>query len=162
MKVKEVMTRDVVTLNEYMSLREASEAFAKEDISGAPVVDKDGKLIGMVTESDILRAVGEAADKVRMVYPSVHNMGVFFEISRGEVEILKAFEEQANTVILDVMTQNVITCTPETTVNEVARILITKSINRLPVVDGDGKVVGIITRGDIVHAFSLNNNDEVE
>jgi len=113
-----------------------------------------------VTESDILRSVGEAADQVRMVYPSVHNMGIFFEMSRGEVEILRAFEEQANTVIMDVMTRNVITCTPDTTVNEVARILIKKGINRLPVVDEDGKVVGIITRGDIVHAFSMSNNDE--
>ena len=159
MVVREIMTKDVVTLNAYTSLREASEILAKNDISGAPVLDNDGGLIGVVTETDILRSVGKAADQVKMVYPSIHTMGVFFEMSRGEVEILKAFEEQANTVIMDVMTKKVITCTLETTVNEVARIFIDKGINRLPVVDEDGKVIGIVTRGDIVRAFSIYDGD---
>jgi CBS domain-containing protein len=157
--VKEVMTTDVVTLNAYMSLRKAAHTLAEANISGAPVLDNDGALIGICTETDILREVGEAADQIHLVYPSVHTMGVLFELSKGEVEILKAFEEKADTVVADVMTKNVKTCTPDTPLNEVARTFIDDGINRLPVVDAHGHVVGIVTRGDIVKAFSVNSGE---
>jgi CBS domain-containing protein len=162
MKVKEVMTKDVVTLNQFASLREAAETLAKNGISGAPVVGTDGELIGILTEADILRAVGGSADRVKMVYPSLHTMGVFFEMSRGEIEILKAFEEQANSVVGDAMTKKVITCVPNDDLNEVARQLYMKSINRVPVVDGEGHVVGIVTRGDIVRAFCVQGGVPLE
>ncbi len=158
MLVKEIMTTDVVKLNGFMSIREAADMLATRAISGAPVVDSDGKLIGILTETDILRSVKEAADEVHMVFPSIHAMGVMFEMSKGEKEILKAFEEQANTVVMDVMTKNVITCTPDTTLNEVASTFVEKGINRLPVVDEEGHVVGIIARGDIVRAFRVINH----
>jgi CBS domain-containing protein len=158
MQVKEVMTTDVVTLNGFMSIREAAEIFAENNISGAPVVDNEGILVGVLTETDILRSVKSAADEVHMVFPSLHTMGVMFELSKGETEIMNAFEEQANTVVMDVMTKNVLTCSPETFLNEVASILVDEGINRLPVVDEEGHVVGIITRGDIVKAFSENSS----
>ena len=158
MRVKEIMTTDVVKLNGFMSISDATDLLASRNISGAPVVDGDGKLIGIVTETDILRSVQEAADEVHMVFPSLHPMGVMFEISKGKKEILKAFEEQANTVIIDVMTKNVVTCAPDTTLNEVASTFVEKGINRLPVVDEEGHVVGIIARGDIVRAFRVMNH----
>ncbi|NIP36954.1 MAG: CBS domain-containing protein [Thermoplasmata archaeon] len=151
------MTIDVVTLNGYMSVREAAKILAECNISGAPVLDNEGKLVGMLTESDILRSVKAAADEVRMVFPSIHTMGVMFELAKGETEIMEAFEEQANTVVMDVMTKNPITCSPDTALNEVASILVKESINRLPVVDDEGRVVGIVTRGDIVRAFAQNS-----
>jgi len=131
---------------------------ARHKISGAPVVDGDGVLIGILTEADILRAVSSSADKVKMVYPSLHTMGVFFEMSRGEVEIMKAFEEQAHTVVGDCMTKKVLTCHPDDDLNDVARQLYQRNINRIPVVDPDDRVVGIVTRGDIVHAFCCQIN----
>ncbi len=158
MKVKEIMTTKVINLTQFMSLRDASELLARYKISGAPVVDGDGVLIGILTEADILRAVSSSADKVKMVYPSLHTMGVFFEMSRGEVEILKAFEEQAQTVVGDCMTKKVLTCVPDDDLNEVARQLYSRNINRIPVVDADEKVVGIVTRGDIVRAFCCQAN----
>ena len=159
MLVEEVMTTDVVTLNGYMSIREAAELLAARNISGAPVVDNDGKLIGVLTETDILRSVKNAADQVHMVFPSLHTMGVMFELSKGETEIMKAFEEQANTVVMDVMTTSVVYCTPDTSMNEVASILVDKRINRIPVVDEERRVVGIVTRGDIVRALSENRQE---
>jgi len=151
------MTIDVVTVNEYISVREAAKVLAECHISGAPVLDGEGTLVGMLTETDILRSVKRAADEVRMVFPSVHTMGVMFELAKGEKEIMEAFEEQANTVVMDVMTKNVITCHQDTDLNKVADILVKKAINRLPVVDDEGHVVGIITRGDIVRAFAQNS-----
>ena len=157
MLVKEVMTTDVLVLDMFMSLREAVSLLAEKNISGAPVVDNDGELVGILTEKDVLREVKEAADDVHMVFPSIHSMGIMFELSKGETEILEAFKEQANVVVMDVMTKSVITCTPDTTVNEVASILVKRNINRLPVVDEDNHVVGIITRGDIVRSISKNS-----
>ncbi|MCK5414110.1 MAG: CBS domain-containing protein [Thermoplasmata archaeon] len=157
MKVREVMTIDVVTVNGFMSVRQAAKILAECNISGAPVIDNEGKLVGMLTEKDILKSVKSAADEVRMVFPSTHTMGVMFELAKGETEIMEAFEEQANTVVMDVMTKNVVTCRPGTTLNEVASILVKKGINRLPVVDDEDHVVGIITRGDIVRAFAQNS-----
>jgi CBS domain-containing protein len=156
-KVREVMTIEVVTLNMYMSVREAAKVLAECNISGAPVLDNDGKLVGILTETDILRSVKAAADDVHMVFPSIHTMGVMFELAKGETEIMEAFEEQANTVVMDVMTKAVITCHQDTALNEVASILVGKGINRLPVVDDEGHVVGIVTRGDIVRAFAQNS-----
>lgn len=162
MLVEKVMTREVVTLNPYMSLRDAAQVLANHGISGAPVVDADGILVGILTESDILRAVESATDRIKMVFPSLHTMGVFFEMSRGEVEILKAFEEEANTIVADIMTKKVDTCTPGDAVSEAARTLITKDINRLPVLDEEGRLVGILTRGDIVRSFSELNCEDAE
>ena len=158
MLVKDVMTKDVVTLNAFMSIRDAVEVLARRGISGAPVVDNTGKLMGVMTESDILKAVEDAADEVRMVFPSLHTTGVMFELTKGEKEILDAFEEAGNTVVMDVMSKNVVTGSPDTTLNEAASLLVEHRINRLPVVDEDGHVVGIITRGDIVRALSTNNS----
>ncbi|MCK5251721.1 MAG: CBS domain-containing protein, partial [Thermoplasmata archaeon] len=115
MKVRKVMTIDVVTVNGFMSVREAAKILAECNISGAPVIDNEGKLVGMLTEKDILKSVKSAADEVRMVFPSTHTMGVMFELAKGETEIMEAFEEQANTVVMDVMTKNVVTCRPGTT-----------------------------------------------
>ena len=157
MLVKEMMTTDVILLKEYMSLKDAVKVLAAHNISGAPVVDNEDVLVGILTESDILKAIKAAADEVRMVFPSIHSMGIMFELSKGETEILEAFEEQANMVVMDVMTRNVLTCTPDTTVNEVASIFVKRGINRLPVVDEEGRVVGIITRGDIVRSISKNS-----
>ena len=151
------MTIEVVTLNEYMSVREAAKILAECNISGAPVLDSEGKLVGMLTETDILRSVKSSADEVHMIFPSVHTMGIMFELAKGETEIMEAFEEQANTVVMDVMTKQVFTCDQDTLLNEVASILVKKGINRLPVVDDDGHVVGIVTRGDIVKAFAQNS-----
>ncbi len=156
MKVEEVMTKDVITLRPLMYLKSAAEILAKNNISGAPVVDNEGRVVGILTENDILEAVAEATDRIKMVYPSIHTMGVFFEMSKGEVEILKAFEERANTVVSDVMTTKVITCSPKDKVRDVARILVEAGVNRIPVVDEDERVVGIITRGDIIKAVSKN------
>ena len=158
MKVRKVMTIDVVTLNGFMSVREAAKILAECNISGAPVIDNEGKLVGMLTETDILRSVKGAADEVHMVFPSIHTMGVMFELAKGEIEIMEAFEEQANTVVMDVMTKNVITSHQDTDLNKVAAILVKKGINRLPVVDDEGHVVGIVTRGDIVKAFAQNSS----
>ena len=156
MQVRDIMTIEVVTLNGFMSLREAARVLAECNISGAPVLDNDGKLIGILTETDILRAVERAANDVHMVFPSIHTMGVMFELAKGETEIIEAFKETSNTVVMDVMTKSVISCGPETTVNEVAAIFVEKGINRIPVVDPDGHVVGIVTRGDIIKALSMN------
>ena len=157
MKVREVMTIDVVTLNGFMSVREAAKILAECNISGAPVIDIEGKLVGMLTETDILKSVKSAADEVHMVFPNTHTIGVMFEMAEGKTEIMKAFEEQANTVVMDVMTRGVVTCRQGTNLNEVASILVKKGINRLPVVDDEDHVVGIITRGDIVRAFAQNS-----
>jgi CBS domain-containing protein len=157
MKVRDVMTIDVVTVNEYDTVREAAKILAECNISGAPVLDAEGELVGILTESDILRSVKGAADEVRMVFPSVNPMGIMFELAKGETEIMEAFEEQANTVVMDVMTKNVITCHQNTDLNKVASILVKKGINRLPVVDDEDRVVGIVTRGDIIKAFAQNS-----
>ncbi len=158
MEVREVMTIDVVTLNGFMSVREAAKILAECNISGAPVIDIEGKLVGMLTETDILKSVKSAADDVHMVFPNnTHTIGVMFEMAEGKTEIMEAFEEQANTVVMDVMTKGVVTCRQGTDLNEVASILVKKGINRLPVVDDEDHVVGIITRGDIVRAFAQNS-----
>ena len=142
LKVKDIMSRDVETLAPDTSVEEAAKTLSETGISGLPVV-KDGKLVGIVSESDLI-----VKDK-KLHFPDYINVigGIIY------LESYKKFREEFKKFIAvevkDLMTEDVITISPEATVEDAATLMSDKDVNRLPVVEGD-KLVGIVTRGDIV------------
>ncbi|MQB00964.1 MAG: CBS domain-containing protein [Actinobacteria bacterium] len=118
--VQEVMTHLVVMLFPSESVAAVAERLSRNAIGGAPVVE-GGKVVGMVSASDIVRVARRRKD-----------------------------HELSTETVMDVMTRPVVTVAPATSVWEAADILDRRGIKRLPVVDPDGYLVGIISRGDIV------------
>ena len=145
--VGDIMTRDIILATPEMSLNEAIKILAERRISGLPVVDKGGKLVGIISETDLMwQETGPTPPPYIMLLDSV----IFLENpARYEKEIHKAL----GATVGEVMTKNPITIKPTQSLTEAARLMHDKDVHRLPVV-ADGKVVGILTRGDIVRAMA--------
>jgi CBS domain-containing protein len=119
MIAKDIMTRDVVTASPAMTVKNLASMLIKNQISGAPVAGKDGKLIGIVSEADILAKKGKDVKAI--------------------------------------MSKKVISVSEDTEVEQIAKLMTTYRINRLPVVRDD-KAVGIISRADIVNAIAMGKH----
>ena len=144
MKVKEIMIKDVTSLSPDTNARQALEILEKMKISGLPVIDKDGKLVGMFTEKDILQNV----------LPSyIEKVGRFI-YEENPKSIKNKFEGLANLTISQLMRKDVITVNEDTSLCEVAHLMLTQKARRIPVVNKEKKVVGIIAREDIVRAYA--------
>lgn len=160
MKIGSVMTKDVVTLLQEDTIRSASLKMAEKGISGAPVINGDGKLIGMLSEADVLRSLKTTKKTLQMVFPSLSSIGVSFREQLTEKEALEAYQEVENMTVKELMTLDVVTVSSDDELRDAISQMVAKGINRLPVVDKMGKVVGIITRGDILRGIaqgSMNN-----
>jgi CBS domain-containing protein len=118
MIARDIMTRKVCTIQPEASAQEAAQLLDQMRISGLPVVDEDGKIIGIVTEADIISKVN-----------------------------------REGLLVANIMSQEVIFVDEETLVSEIAMLLTDRKIKRVPVVN-DGKLVGIVSRADIVHAVA--------
>lgn len=150
MKIEAIMVQDVVTLYADETLKEATDLFAKHGISGVPVIDKTRKVIGILTEADILRELKTKTRQISMVFPSSHALGMTFKESITYKEVQDAFKEVGGTTVSEAMQNEVVTAAPEDSVAEVAHKMVTHKVNRIPVVEKDGVLVGIVTRGDII------------
>ncbi len=142
----DLMTGDVAVVRSDASLRDAVRAMAKRGISGIPVVDSDGSVVGMLTEGDLLRWHEGYTDRQE------HWLEMLAEGLELAPEFLKGILEQ-NSMVRTVMSASVITVTEDTPAREVAQLMYTKHIKRVPVMR-DGKLVGIVSRSDLIRALS--------
>ncbi|PMP63307.1 MAG: hypothetical protein C0197_02995 [Caldimicrobium thiodismutans] len=146
--VRDVMTEKVIAVREEASLKEVVSILSEKGISGLPVVDAQNRVIGIVTEADILSQMAPGRKLS------------FKEIVRhliGE-PVPKRLEEKISEIkVKDIMTSPVITIGPDADIRDVAIIFEQKRIKRLPVVDKDNRLIGIISRQDIVRAFASEN-----
>jgi CBS domain-containing protein len=146
MKVQEIMTREVVTVDPDAELRDVARTLVDKNISGVPVCGAHGELVGIVTEGDILVKEGGPRDDRH-----------FFGLLRGAD--VKRAEKARALKAKDAMTAQVFTISPYASVAEAARRMSDLGIKRLPVVK-DGRLVGIVSRTDLMRAF-VRPDDEV-
>ena len=143
------MDRDIPTVTPDDEARTAIETLAKQDLSAIPVVDADLRVVGIVSESDLVLSEEEAD----LHLPHFINLmgGVVF------VGSMKGFEERLNKAfaakVSDLMSSDPVTVRTTTSVDDVARKIAEKHHNHLPVVDGDGRLVGLVTRADVLAAL---------
>lgn len=142
-KVSDIMTRKVVTVQPETPLREAARMLLEMRISGLPVVDGNDKLIGIVTEADFLGAMG-----VPIHHPA-HSVWHTLETM---------FRQQPNTqvvpeLVADIMAKQVITIAPDKTLHDAIDMMKKHHVKRLVVVDVAHKVLGIITRSNLVQVL---------
>ncbi len=144
--VREIMTTDVLTLGPDDGVRAAMEQMIERDVDGAPVVDADGAVVGVLTNGDLI--VRES----RLHFPTlVSILGASFEIKpRGFDDDL---DKALGSTVRDVMSHPARTCRDDATVEEAATIMHEHDVARLPVVDADGHLVGIVSRGDIIRGM---------
>src|SRR5579883_868193 len=121
MLASDIMTRRVYTTSPQTSVHEVAQLQHRERISGVPVIDDRGQLIGMITEADIIRNIG-----------------------RDDLKVA------------DIMSCQLITVSEDTSVSDIAALLAERRIKRVPVVQ-EGKVIGIVSRADIVQAVALGH-----
>jgi CBS domain-containing protein len=142
---KDVMTATVHAVRPHQTLREAAELMAAHHISGLPVVDADGKVIGMVTEADLIDE-----HKREAAIPRTALYGLFLIPDEAT---LSAYENGMKLQVQQVMSKPVTAATEETTLHELADIMVRRRINRVPIVHGE-HLVGIVSRGDLVRALA--------
>ncbi len=147
--VRDIMTTDVVTLRPEMTLKEASQRLFENHISGAPVVDDSGAIVGVLAESDILKAVKTYDRRLHMAYSSPSLLSVCFRPEYKEKELQDAICELQEERVKDVMTIEIYVLEPDDTVTRAILIMNSLRINRIPIVEGK-KVAGIVTRADVI------------
>ncbi|MDI6855185.1 MAG: CBS domain-containing protein [Candidatus Thermoplasmatota archaeon] len=155
MLVKDVMTKYVITLAPENTIREASEKLASKNISGAPVVDKNNKVMGILSEADILRVLKTRYSAPNIVFlPTPFDLiEIPFRQAITFAEVKLSLEDISRKKVTEVMTKNPIVIGCNDTVEKAAEIMVERKVNRLPVVEND-KLIGIITRGDIIRSFA--------
>jgi CBS domain-containing protein len=144
---KNIMTKKVITIKRDASVKELSELLVKNKISGVPVVDDTGSLAGVATEGDL---IVQDADLHFPRYFKLLDSIIYLESLNKFKRNLKKY---LGTKVEDVMTSRVETVNVDTPVSEVANIMIRNNINRVPVLNKKGDLVGIITRADIVKSM---------
>jgi CBS domain-containing protein len=146
--VADVMSRNPITVKSETPLKEVVQILAARRISGLPVVDQSDKLIGVVSETDLMwQETGATPPAYIMILDSV----IYLENpARYERDLHKALGQTVG----EVMSRDPVTTNPDQPLSEAARLMHERSIHRLPVLDANGHVVGILTRGDIVRAMA--------
>jgi CBS-domain-containing membrane protein len=140
--VQDIMTRDVITTRPETTVHDAARLMAEHGISGLPVVDADGRVVGIVSEGDLL-----VRQRPRERRP-------WWRLFLADAAtVAREYQKATGATVAEVMTREVMSVSPELPVSLVAVILDEHHIRRVPVVDGD-RLAGIVSRGDLVRALA--------
>jgi CBS domain-containing protein len=148
--VAEIMDREPATVSPDDDVRKVIEVLQTNDLPGVPVVDEDRKVLGIVTESDLVIS-DEESDFHLPHYVNIMGGIVFLESTKHfEERAKKAFASTAE----EMMTPDPITVGPDEPAENAGRLISEKKHNRLPVVDDEGRLVGVVTRVDVLAALT--------
>jgi CBS domain-containing protein len=146
LKAKDIMTKQVITVNPDTSIDEFAGLLIKHNISGAPIVDEKGHVIGIVTENDLIRK------KSRLHIPTIMRLFDAF-IPLGTSRLEEEIKRLAASTVDDICTANVITIDTDATIEDIATIMSEKNIHLLPVLH-KGKLTGIIGKRDLIKGIA--------
>ncbi|HEV7845228.1 MAG TPA: CBS domain-containing protein [Thermoleophilaceae bacterium] len=148
-RIREIMDPSPATVSPDASVQDVVAALREHQLPGVPVVDADGRCVGIVTEADLVLPDDEG-DLHIPHYVNLFGGTVFLEpLGRFENRLRKAFAASA----ADMMTRDPDTVDPDTSVRDAARLIHDTGHNRLPVVE-DGRLVGVVTRVDVLGALA--------
>ncbi|MEU6114246.1 CBS domain-containing protein [Streptomyces sp. NPDC047117] len=147
--ISDVMSRDVVAVQRNTPFKQVAALLAQHGISGVPVIDGDDKVLGVVSEADLMARQAAAHDEAKPRR--------FGRLHLGGRRMVRA-ESRAVTAG-DLMTKPAITVGPLQSLTEAAGLMARHHCNRLPVIDVEGRLMGIVTRGDLVSVFLRPDND---
>ncbi len=137
-----IMSKSVLFVEQVMPLVEAAHLLAEKQISGGPVVDRDGRVVGVVSEKDFLKEMGFGET------PS------FMQIATHCLDSKSCMIGRLrNRTVGDIMTKPPITADSDMTIGTISTLFAKRQINRLPIIDAEGRPIGIVTRADLAHSF---------
>ena len=157
MRASDVMVRNVVTVHAETEVTEAVRLLAEHDLSALPVVDREGKLVGIISEADLMHRVEIGTEKHRPWW---------LEAVTGDSTLAEEFAKSHGKKVGEVMTSGAISVSEDTPLSEIAALLERKRIKRVPVVK-DGKLVGIVSRSNLIQALAsvvgrIDEHDETD
>jgi CBS domain-containing protein len=142
MKARDVMVSPVITVQSQTSVKEVAKILLEKRISAVPVLNEAGKLVGMVSEGDLMHRSEAGTERQRPWW-----LRLIAENDMLAADYIKSHGRK----VADIMTRNVITAKPDTPLDEIAVLLEKNSIKRVPIVE-DGKIVGIVSRANLIQA----------
>ena len=146
-QAKDIMSVNVITVKKEASVRELAALLLLNDISGAPVVDADGRVVGVVTESDLI-----FQNKKVHLPTAVAILDAFLFLERPE-KMEKELKKIAGATVGDICSHNLISVAPETGLDELATLMSEKQVHTLPVMEAE-KLVGVIGKSDIIRTIA--------
>ncbi|KAF0178650.1 MAG: hypothetical protein FD164_2169 [Nitrospirae bacterium] len=146
LRAKDIMTTDVITVKQTMTVEEFARLLIEHRISGAPVVDEAGAIKGVVTENDLI------SQNKRLHIPTIIRLFDAYIMLGKPDNIEKELKKMTGTTVADICTKEVVTIAPETSLEEIATIMSERKIHLLPVLTG-GKIVGVVGRIDMIKAM---------
>jgi CBS domain-containing protein len=146
LKAKDIMTKNLVTISPDTEITHAAKLLLDSHVNGVPVVEKDGKLVGVLCQSDLI------AQQKKIPIPSLFTFLDGFIPLTSLKKIEKNIQKIAAITVRDAMTKNPIRVHPDTDIEEIAALMVDKSFHTIPVED-NGKLVGIIGKEDILQTL---------
>ena len=146
LKVKDIMTREVITVSLDTEIVHTTKLLLENHINGVPVTDGTGKILGILCQSDLI------AQQKKLPIPSFFTFLNGFVTTTSMKHIEKQIQKIAATTVAQVMTPNPTTVQPDTDIEEVASLMVDKNFHTIPVVD-EGKLVGIVGKEDILRTL---------
>lgn len=144
MHAADIMTTKVITVQTDTSVREIAGLLLTHRISGVPVVDAEQRVVGIVSEGDLMRRVENDTGQQHSWW-----LAAILSAEEKTAEYIKSHGRTAD----EIMTRNVLTVTEDTPVHEIARLLETRHIKRVPVIS-EGRLVGIVSRSNLLHGLA--------
>lgn len=155
MKVKDFMIKEVISVLPEASIKEVMKTFVEKNIGGVPIVDSNGKLLGIVTDGDILRAIKPVDQHIQNYF----TYSIFIE----EQNLETVMGEMKNRPIIKIAkTRSIVTVYPEDDMKKVVQLLAKHHFKKLPVVDDENRVVGVLSRGDVIRNIQKTILEEWE
>ena len=152
-KVKDIMTKEVISVSPETEITNAAKILLENRINGLPVIDAFGRLIGILCQSDLV------AQQKGIPVPSVFTLLESFIPLTSIKRIDKEMEKIAALTVKEAMTLEPVTVSPETDIEDVAKLMVDKKYHTLPVVEG-GKIVGIVGKEDVLKTLIVEPQPE--
>ena len=153
MRAMDVMTTNVITVEPDTSVQQLATLLSERGISGVPVVDRDNRLLGVVTEGDLLHRA-ETGTERRIQ----RRRSRWLDTIGADQEAARDYVKAHGRIVREIMTREVISVSDTTELADIATLLETKRIKRVPVLR-DGKLVGIVSRANLVRALAMTKSE---
>lgn len=147
LRAREIMTKTVITVAPETRITEAARMMLEKGINGLPVVDQQGRLRGIICQSDLI------AQQEKVPLPSFFTLLDSFIPLSPPRHLEREVQKIAAVTVERAMTADPLTVSPQTTLEEVATLMVTKNVHTLPVVDDQGRLVGIIGKEDVLRTL---------
>ena len=158
MKVKNIMTREVIFVKPEMKIKEVADLLSRHNLTGLPVINDNNKVVGIVSESDFM------TKNDHLHLPScIETLQAFSSHQHSNEKLEEEIRKLSEIKVSEIMTKNVVIISPDASMKDLANLFVEKRVNPIPVINEEGRLVGIISRSDmikVITGLNLGGNGE--